>query len=86
MFKPCVCDIALFKEIALNVVNPLEIIREAISNSVDAESLNIDVIIDKNDKCDLVISIKDNGKGMDLEHIHKFFDLGHSIKNKGGIV
>lgn len=41
VFIPKVKEVSIFKEIAHNIVNPLEILREAISNSFDAEALNI---------------------------------------------
>ena len=38
IFLPEVKDCSVFKEIALNTVNQLEILREAISNSDDANA------------------------------------------------
>lgn len=85
IFKPQVKDISLFKEIAQNIVNPLEILREAISNSHDAEAKNITIIISRNNSGKFVLEIQDDGKGMDLTEIHKFFNLGDSSKNNFGI-
>lgn len=82
-YKPQVKDISLFKEIAQNIINPLEILREAISNSHDAEAKNISIIIYRNDSGKFIIEIQDDGKGMRLEDIHRFFNLGDS--NKGAI-
>lgn len=48
VFTPIVKNISMFKEIAKNVVNPLEIIREAISNSHDAESKQISINVYRN--------------------------------------
>ncbi|WP_270567155.1 ATP-binding protein [Clostridium beijerinckii] len=85
IFIPKVKEVSIFKEIANNIVNPLEILREAISNSFDAEALNIYIDIDRNDKGEFLITIKDDGKGMDINAIHKFFNLGDSNKNNLGI-
>ncbi|ALB46969.1 ATP-binding protein [Clostridium beijerinckii] len=85
VFIPKVKEVSIFKEIAHNIINPLEIIREAISNSFDAEALNIYIDICRNNKGEFLIIIKDDGKGMDIDAIHKFFNLGDSNKNNLGI-
>lgn len=78
IFIPKVKEVSIFKEIAQNIVNPLEILREAISNSFDAEALNISININRNSDGDFLSTIKDDGKGMDINAIHKFFNLGDS--------
>lgn len=78
-------DISLFKEIAQNIVNPLEVIREAISNSHDAEAKTISIIIDRNKAGKFLLEIQDDGKGMNFNNIHRFFNLGDSNKLKQGI-
>jgi hypothetical protein len=84
-YKPQVKDISLFKEIAQNIINPLEILREALSNSHDAEAKNISIIIYRTSSGNFVIEIQDDGKGMKLEDIHRFFNLGDSDKGCLGI-
>jgi DNA mismatch repair ATPase MutL len=84
-YKPQVKDISLFKEIAQNIINPLEIIREALSNSHDAEAKNISIIVYRNASGNFVIEIRDDGKGMNIEDIHRFFNLGDSNKSVIGI-
>ncbi|WP_252187648.1 ATP-binding protein [Anaeromonas gelatinilytica] len=84
-YKPKVKDISLFKEIAQNLVNPLEVIREAISNSHDAESKTISIIISRSDDGRFILEIQDDGVGMNIYDIHRFFNLGDSIKRKPGI-
>ncbi len=85
VFIPKVKEVSIFKEIAHNIVNPLEILREAISNAFDAEALNIYIGISRNNKGEFLLTIKDDGKGMDINAIHKFFNLGDSNKNSLGI-
>ncbi|MBC2579868.1 ATP-binding protein [Clostridium sp. DJ247] len=85
IYKPSVKDVSIFKEIAQNIVNPLELLREAISNSHDAEAKIISIIVYRNICDNFVIEIQDDGKGMDLEDIHRFFNLGDSNKNIVGI-
>ncbi|WP_053956223.1 ATP-binding protein [Inediibacterium massiliense] len=85
IYRPKVKDTSVFREIAQNIVNPLEILREAISNSHDAEAKNISIIVFRNDMGKFVLEIQDDGNGMDLEEIHRFFNLGDSNKNKIGI-
>jgi hypothetical protein len=84
-YKPQVKDVSLYKEIAQNIINPLEIIREGISNSHDAEAKNISIILSRNTSGNFVIEIQDDGKGMNLEDIHRFFNMGDSDKNIIGI-
>lgn len=85
IYKPKVKEISLFREIAQNMVNPLEILREAISNSHDAEAKSITIIIFRNTAGKFVLEIQDDGKGMNLKNIHRFFNLGDSNKSKLGI-
>lgn len=80
-YTPQVSDFSIFKEIASNISNPLEIIREGISNSDDANANKITITIDRNLNGELIIAIEDNGEGMDIEGIHKFFNLGFSNKS-----
>jgi len=72
-----------FKEIANDFTNPLELIREAISNSFDAKSKNIHLLfnvenIDGEDTFKIVI--RDDGDGMDVKDLKNFFDLGNSSR------
>lgn len=85
LYTPKVREVCMFKEIAQNIVNPLEIIREGISNSVDAESKKISIVTYRNESGKFIIEMKDNGKGMNLEQVHRFFNLGDSNKNLAGI-
>lgn len=74
-----------FIEIANDFSNPLEIVREAISNSYDAKipgkkliiRINFDVVNIRG-KNTLAIKINDNGHGMNREELQAFFDLGNS--------
>ncbi|MFZ5969403.1 MAG: ATP-binding protein [Bacillota bacterium] len=84
-YKPQVKDISLFREIAQNIVNPLEVLREAISNSHDAEAKNISIIVYRNNAGKFVLEIQDDGRGMTFDNIHRFFNLGDSDKDKIGI-
>ena len=71
-----------FIEIAQDFSNPLDLVREAISNSFDAKAKNIEldfsVITESGEKI-LKITIKDDGKGMDKDGLKSFFDLGNSL-------
>ena len=80
IFLPEVKDCSVFKEIALNTVNQLEILREAISNSDDANADKIYITIERDLDGKFMITIQDNGEGMNIDEIHKFFNLGFSHK------
>ena len=68
---------SIFKEIANNTLKPLEVVREAISNSMDAGASNILIEITTEDG-DYVLRIKDDGNGMCLNEIDDFFSVGSS--------
>lgn len=85
IYRPQVKDISIFKEIAQNIINPLEILREAISNAHDAQAKIISIIVYRNICGNFVIEIQDDGKGMSLKDIHRFFNLGDSSKSIIGI-
>jgi hypothetical protein len=72
-----------FIEIAYDFSNPLDLVREAISNSFDAGANHIevlfDVITEYGEKV-LITTIRDNGHGMDRNGLQSFFDLGNSLR------
>ena len=73
---------AEFLEIASDFGNPLEILREAISNSIDAGARTIKIAfsVEEVDGAQtLVISIEDDGRGMTKEVLERdFWGLGFS--------
>lgn len=85
IFVPVVKDISLYREIVKNMVNPLEVLREAISNCVDAEAKNIFIKIYRNEKGKFSLDIEDDGVGMDEDEIKTFFNLGDSKKGEKNI-
>lgn len=80
--KPLVNSEAEFFEITNDFGNPLEILREAISNSVDAAAteVRIEFFFEEIDGAPtLVIQIEDNGSGMTYESLSRdFWGLGFS--------
>lgn len=85
VYRPLVKDISLFKEIVKNLVNPLEVVREAISNSIDAEAKNISIDVYRNIDGVFCISFTDDGEGMSKDELESFFNLGDSSKDKRNI-
>jgi hypothetical protein len=74
-----------FLEIASDFTNPLEIVREAISNAFDWGARHIKIFFDVvaiSGENILKIQINDDGEGMDREGLQAFFDLGNSIARK----
>ena len=71
-----------FIEIAQDFSNPLDLVREGISNAFDAKAKNIildfSVISEYGEKV-LKIEISDDGMGMDEKGLKSFFDLGNSL-------
>ena len=84
-FKPEVNEASEFLEISSDFGDPREIIREAISNSFDAQAteIRISAVIDRSTGEDeLVITISDNGEGMGEEELKFFFGLGFTNRLK----
>lgn len=81
--EPKVNEAKEFIEIATDFSNPLDIVREAISNAYDAKAEKIYLlfeVIDEYSEPTLKITIKDNGTGMDKHGLQSFFDLGNSLR------
>lgn len=80
--KPTVNETQEFIEIAFDFSNPLDLVREAISNAFDATANHIKIgfesIMDCGEKI-LKITLEDNGYGMNLDGLQSFFDLGNSM-------
>lgn len=84
MAQPKVNTLVELREICMDFTNPLEIFREAIQNSYDADANEIwNTVYDDetHGKRKVNIIIEDNGKGIQKENISCFFDLGESTKS-----
>lgn len=80
---PKVNEAQEFIEIANDFANPLDIVREAISNAYDAKANNISVLFEMVDDCGektLKVTLEDDGEGMDYGGLQSFFDLGNSSR------
>ncbi len=80
---PKVDETQEFIEIANDFSNPLDLVREAISNSFDANSNSLILqfeVEESSGERELKITIKDDGDGMNQEELQSFFDLGNSTR------
>jgi hypothetical protein len=85
ILTPKVHETNEFIEIANDFSNPLEIVREAISNAYDANAFEVTLdfsTIQEAGEAISVIEIHDNGDGMDEEGLQAFFDLGNSLNRE----
>lgn len=80
---PKVNEVKEFLEIASDFENPLELVREALSNSYDADATSVSIEISPAEGGKADIIIEDNGQGMDESDLECFFDLGNSQKEEG---
>ena len=80
---PKVNEVNEFLEIASDFEDPLEVIRESLSNSYDAGATEVEITI-RDRPMGSEIIIEDNGEGMDYEDLESFFDLGNSTKRGRG--
>ena len=72
-----------FIEIANDFSNPLDLVREAISNAFDASATEIRLefaAVKQYGESILKIIISDDGTGMDRGGLQSFFDLGNSLR------
>ncbi|WP_395753858.1 ATP-binding protein [Prosthecobacter sp.] len=80
---PKVDETQEFIEIANDFANPLDLVREAISNSFDARATEIRLSFEAETNAGetvFVIRLTDNGSGMGREALQSFFDLGNSTR------
>ncbi len=80
---PKVDETQEFIEIANDFSNPLDLVREAISNAYDAKATQIKIkfeVLQDYGESVLTISLEDNGSGMDKNGLQSFFDLGNSLR------
>lgn len=81
--RPTVDETQEFIEIANDFSNPLDLIREAISNSYDAQANNIEIsfdVVKEYGESILRIIVADDGSGMSAQQLQNFFDLGNSTR------
>ncbi|MEZ3142748.1 ATP-binding protein [Halobaculum sp. MBLA0143] len=77
--EPTVNEVNEFLEIASDFEDPLEVIRESLSNAYDAEATTVRIAIEHAENgSDIVVA--DDGHGMDDRDLASFFDLGNSRK------
>lgn len=76
---PCVNEVNEFLEIASDFEDPLELLRESLSNAFDAGAESVEIRI-KTQPNGSDIIIEDDGHGMDEDDLMSFFDLGNSNK------
>lgn len=72
---------SLLRQAVLNTSQSIELLREAVSNSVDAEAKNIDVQLTNAGGEIWNLVIQDDGNGMEERHMKAFFNAGDSEKD-----
>jgi len=85
----------MYKQIIENTVDEMEMVREAISNSVDAGAENISIVFDFSDPESHSLIFRDNGHGLIYEHIGEenerngvaaFWSLAKSVKINDAVI
>lgn len=80
---PTVDQAREFLEIANDFANPLELVREAISNAYDAKASRVRIkFYTENEYGEdvFIVFVEDDGVGMDRHSLQTFFDLGNSTR------
>src|SRR5437867_7797595 len=73
-------DARLFLQIVRDRRNPLEVLREGLSNSYDASSTRANVIIRTRSRRAIDVEIHDNGSGIRPSEFRYFFGIGFGNK------
>lgn len=82
-YDPEVDEVRELLEIARDFTDPKDAIREAISNSMDWGATQVDITIEQDSQrpdAELVVTIVDNGIGLNEERLHAFFALGRTTE------
>ena len=74
-------ETSILRQAVLNTATSLEILREAVSNSVDADATMIDIVLEHVNGDIWNIIIEDDGNGMEEVHMDAFFQAGVSVKD-----
>lgn len=80
---PTVNAVQEFIEISQDFANPLDLVREAISNAFDAQATKMKIHFDvqkEHGESLLIITLADDGHGMNKDGLQAFFDLGNSSR------
>ncbi|WP_460444667.1 ATP-binding protein [Angustibacter aerolatus] len=72
---------SLLRQAVLNTSQSIELLREAVSNSVDADAKHIDVQLNNAGGEMWNVVIQDDGNGMEDKHMRAFFNAGDSVKD-----
>lgn len=72
---------SLLRQAVLNTSQSIELLREATSNSVDADAKQIDIQLVNVGGEMWNIVIQDDGNGMEERHLQAFFNAGDSVKD-----
>jgi hypothetical protein len=76
---PKVNEVNEFLEIASDFEDPLEVIRESLSNAYDANATEVEIEVRSREMGSDIV-IEDDGHGMNERDLESFFDLGNSRK------
>ena len=72
---------SLLRQTVSNTSQSIELLREAVSNSVDANCENISIQLENAGGDMWNIVIEDDGDGMEERHMRAFFNAGESVKD-----
>jgi len=80
-FTSTVVDLSVLRQAILNTTSSIELLREAASNSVDADARSIDFQLTSEGGDLWTIVIQDDGHGMEERHVQAFFNTGQTEKD-----
>lgn len=72
---------SVLRQAVLNTSSPIELLREAVSNSVDADARNIAIRLVNAGGEIWNVEIEDDGNGMEGRHMAAFFNAGETEKD-----
>jgi len=72
---------SVFREIISNTSDSIELLREGISNAIDAQASRIAIALHHLGGQLWTIVFEDDGNGMDDKHFEAFFNAGYTVKD-----
>jgi hypothetical protein len=76
-----ISKVGLLREIISNTSDSIELLREGVSNAIDAQATRISIALTHLGGQLWTIVFEDDGNGMEDKHVRAFFDAGFTVKD-----
>lgn len=80
-YTSIVSEAHILRQAVLNTSSSIELLREAVSNSIDAGAQSIDIRLESIGGDIWNITMQDDGNGMEEAHLRAYFNAGETVKD-----